>query len=122
MDGIGCDGLAGDEGEAGTLGESGEQKVTLHHGEVLADADAWACAERQVGVARELLLSFGCEAFRLELLRLWEVLFATVQGVGCEQDNPVFGNAIAINLDITYGTAREGIGRWVEPHGFFEDL
>ena len=40
------DGLAGNQGKTDALGDGGEQQMALHHGEVEADADARACAER----------------------------------------------------------------------------
>src|SRR5438105_2498757 len=121
-DRIWFDGPVGKEGKAGALGEGGEQEMAFHHGEVEADADARARAERQVRVTGKLFLSFGGEAFRIKLLRVREVFLAAVQGVGSEQDDPVFGDAIAINLNVAQGTPGHGIDRWVEAHGFLEDL
>ena len=45
-----------------------------------------------------------------------------MQGVSSEQDDPAFWDAVAINLNIAQRAPGEGIGRWVESHGFLEDL
>src|SRR2546422_3179985 len=98
------DGLAGNQGKTDAVGDGGEQQSALHHGEVEANADAWACAERLVRITGKLFLPFGCEALRIKLLRLREVFLSTVQGVRSEQDDPAFGDAVAVNLDIAQGT------------------
>src|SRR5712692_6569436 len=88
------DGLAGEQGKAGTLGDGGEQEMALHHGEVEADADARACAERHVGITGKLFLQFRGETLRSKRLRFREVFLSTVQGVRSEQDDPALGDAV----------------------------
>src|SRR5579859_3247722 len=116
------DALADKQGKAGTLGDSGEQQMALHHGEVHADADARACAERQVRVTGKPFLMFRCEALGIELFRLREVFFSAVQGIRSKQDDPALGNEVAINLDIPQCAPGEGIRWWVEPQRLLEDL
>src|SRR5450759_243829 len=119
---VGFDRLAGDQVEAGALGKRGEQQVALHHGEVEANADARPRSEGDVGIARKLLLPFRREALGIETLGLWEVLFASMQCVGREQDDSIFGHSIAIDLDITQGSTRGDVGWRIETHCLFEDL
>ncbi len=122
MDWIWFDGLAGNQGKADPLGKGREQQVALHHSKVQADTDARACTEWHVSVTGQLFLSFRCEALRIKSLRLREVFLPPVQGIRSEQGDPAFRDAVAINLDIAQCSPGEGIGRWVESHGFLEDL
>ena len=85
--------------------------MTLHHSEVHPNADARARAERQVSIAGKLFLPLGREALRIKLLRVREVFLAPMQGVRGEQDNPAFGDAVAVNLDIAQGAPEERIRR-----------
>jgi hypothetical protein len=94
------DNLAGNQGKVDALGNGSEQQITLHHGKVQADTDARACAERHECIARKPFLAFRCEAPRIKLLWVREVFLAAMQRVGREQDNPAFGDAVAVNLDI----------------------
>jgi hypothetical protein len=87
MDWIWFDSLAGKQGKADALGDGSEQQLALHHGEVIANADAWTCAERQVRITGQLFLPFRCEALGIKLLRLWEVFLATVQGLTLSRIN-----------------------------------
>src|SRR5690242_14179889 len=94
------DGLTRNKGKAGTLGQSGEQQMALHHGKVQANADAGTCAEWHKSITGKLFLPFRREALRVKLLRFREVFLSTVQRVRSEQNDPAFGDTVAINLDI----------------------
>ena len=47
--------LAGQDAQAIALGDGGQDENPLHHREVIADANARAVAEREVGAARQPL-------------------------------------------------------------------
>jgi hypothetical protein len=100
MDWIWFDSLTRNQRKAGTLGESGEQEMTLHHSKVQANADARACAKWQKSVTGKLFLPLRNEALRIKLLRFREVFLSAVQRIRSEQNNPAFRNEATINLDI----------------------
>ncbi len=75
--------------------------MALHHGKVHAYTDARAGAEWQIGITGKLLLSLRCEALGIKFLWFREVLLSTVQRARSEQNDPTFGNVVAIDLDIT---------------------
>jgi len=74
--------------------------MALHHGKVHAYADAWTRTEWQIGITGKLLLSLRREALGIKFLWFREVLLSTVQRVRSEQNDPTFGNVVAIDLDI----------------------
>ena len=63
---IRLDGLPWHQGKGHALGQSRQQQLSLHQRKVIADADAWPCSKGKVGVAWQLLFSFGREAFGIK--------------------------------------------------------
>jgi hypothetical protein len=55
------------------MGEGSYKQLTFHEGKVIADADARAGSKGDVGVARELFLSFWREVLGIERFRVREV-------------------------------------------------
>lgn len=100
MDRVGLDLLVRYQRKADALSESGQEQMSLHHGKVHADADAWPRAKWHIGVAGKLSFVLGREAFGIETLRIREVLLAAMQYVRSEQNGLVFGEMVAADLDI----------------------
>ena len=68
--------------------ERPQDDLRLHHGEVGADADAWAGAEGQVGVAIALHC-LGREAARVEGVRFLPEQAMAVQGIDIDEHGVV---------------------------------
>src|SRR5258708_4709844 len=122
MDGIRHDLLAGDEAKAGLLDNGGDEQLAFHQREVVTDADTRPNPEGDVGVARQLLLTLRGEACGIEHLRLREVFWSAVQGIGRDQNVCSLGYPIAINRHFCQHLAKNAGGGWIEAHGFFENL
>src|SRR5262249_118948 len=103
-------GLARNHGKPAAVGNGSEQQVALHHREVHTNADTRARAERHESIAGKLFLAFRRKALGIKPLRVREIFLAAMQRVGGEEDNPAFGDKVAVNLDIPH-RAPGGTGR-----------
>src|SRR5450755_3480781 len=103
-------------------GECGEEQVSLHHGEMVSDADARPRAKGDVGVAGKLFLSLWSKALRIELLRLGKVVGPAMHRVGRNHSDIPFGEQVAVNLDIVQRLAAKSVSRRIETHRLLEDL
>src|SRR5215469_6368338 len=107
-----------DKAEGVPLGNSCQDKLRLHHGEAIADAQAWPPSKRNVGIARTIRRAFGCEAIWVEPLRLLPVCRVPMHPVCHEKDQTIARNRIAPNLVSSNRMADDKKGRGIETHGF----
>ena len=103
------------------LRHGGEHHRRLHHGEVIADADPRAAAEREIGEARELLRALGPEAFRVEALWVGKPARISVNDPLRREDLRALGNDEAANLDGFEHLAARRPGWRIEPHRLLQD-
>ncbi len=87
--------LVGGQFEGDTLCERCEQELGFHQGEMVADTDARAHAEGDVGRAGKVLLLLQGEALGAEGFRVGEVVWPVVHGVDAREDDvaPAYGVA-----------------------------
>jgi hypothetical protein len=57
------------------LNQRGQDELRLHHHKMIAGADVWASAERQIGVARDLRLVLWRPPLRVEALRSEAIVY-----------------------------------------------
>src|SRR6266516_6312215 len=96
--------------------------MPLHHSKMIANADTRTSSKRQVGVARKTLFILWCEALRVKLFRLREVVWATMQCIGANHHVPVLRDKVAIYVNSVQCCPRYPVGRRVETHCFLEYL
>lgn len=76
------DGMARRQTQAKTLGDAGDDQLRFDQGEMVADAQARAPAEREVGEARPSSRARGREALRIEGLRVLPEIRTALGDVG----------------------------------------
>jgi hypothetical protein len=117
MDWIRLNLLTGDEAETRLLNDGGDEQLSLHKREMVANADARTGSEGNVRVPGELLLACGREAFRIENLRLRKVFRAAMQCIGRDEKSCAFGYLIANNCCLPQRFAERIPPREIVPTG-----
>src|SRR5262249_23929514 len=107
--------------EAESLGGGGEDQLGFHHREAVADADARAAAEREVGEARQALLEIAQPAFGLERRGVVEVARVAVDRPGRHHERRALREREAGDLDGRDRLARDAPRRRIEAHRLEDD-
>ena len=74
--------LSRNETKCVVLSDGSDQELALHESEVVPNADAWPCTERNVGRAQQKLLALRCESLRLKAFRFGEIVRTPMERVG----------------------------------------
>src|SRR5258708_27920003 len=82
------------------LSEGSQEKLSLHHGKVVTNADARTRSERQEGIARQLLLVFRRKTQRIELFRLRKIVRSAMHYIGGDCHPLIFVAHLATDLPI----------------------
>ena len=104
------------------LHQCGQDQMSFHEREVVADVDARPIPERQIGVMGQALLRPWREALGDEASGGGKGIGSPMQRIRADHDNASSGQVIASNLDRTCGLSSNDIGGRVEAHCLLEDL
>ena len=121
-DGELCRGAGGDV-KLPVLQDGGEHQDAFHPGEAVADAEARAAAEGEIGEFGPCGLGFGGEPVGIEAERVGPPAGVMVDNKLGEDEVRAFGNEVAAAHGVgLFGGAGDDPGGRVETHGFSEDL
>ena len=95
----------GDQLEGHALDEHGEDQMGFHHGEVIADADVWACAEGEISIAVELRFVLRCSAVGVEMFWGGEGSRVAVEGVWADANVRPWSEGICTKVKGTHADA-----------------
>ena len=97
-------------------GQRREHQDPLHPREGLADADARAATEGEVGKLRPAFLPLGQPAIGVEPIRIGKKPRVAVQQVLREEHDRPFRDQVPADLHVVYRAPADAPGRWIEPH------
>lgn len=106
------DGRLGEQSEAVTLGDGGEEERCFHHREPGTDAHARAPAKGEIREARDAAGANRVDAptLRIEAQRVWEETGVTLREPLEKEDVRAFADAVAAEIEILEGTAADAPG------------
>src|SRR5262249_21652783 len=104
--------------ELPVLGDCRDDQTSFHRRKTIADADAWAAAERQIVVARNPRLPARCETFGIKALRIVKEPRVAVERIGAYGDKASSGYFISSNKDVFDRLSCKSRCRRIQAKGF----